>query len=89
MVFCYYYLYFSFLYYSCCFLRYAMNLDPACKMSGNRMEKFSLRKAFEDPEDPYLPKEVQSLMLSLFQFLLLLFPSPRCYGDRRSSSVTE
>lgn len=40
------------------FLEYAMNLDPACKMSGNRMEKYVLRKAFDTPEDPYLPEEV-------------------------------
>jgi len=40
------------------FLEYVMNLDPACKMSGNRMEKFALRSAFDVPEDPYLPQEV-------------------------------
>jgi len=40
------------------FMEYAMNLDPSCKMSGNRMEKYTLRKAFDDPENPYLPKEV-------------------------------
>lgn len=38
------------------FMDYAMTLDPACKMSGNRMEKFTLRKAFDDPDNPYLPK---------------------------------
>merc|ERR1719347_1575279 len=37
---------------------YAMNLDPSCKMSGSRMEKYTLRKAFDDPDDPYLPKDV-------------------------------
>jgi len=40
------------------FMEYAMTLDPSCKMSGNRMEKYTLRKAFDDPDDPYLPKEV-------------------------------
>jgi len=40
------------------FMEYAMTLEPSCKMSGNRMEKHTLRKAFDDPEDPYLPKEV-------------------------------
>ena len=35
-----------------------MTLEPSCKMSGNRMEKYTLRKAFDDPDDPYLPKEV-------------------------------
>jgi len=40
------------------FLEYAMNLDPACKMSGNRIEKHLLRAAFDDPDEPYLPKEV-------------------------------
>lgn len=40
------------------FMDYAMNLDPSCKMSGSRMEKYTLRKAFDDPDDPYLPKDV-------------------------------
>merc|ERR1711962_1969017 len=40
------------------FIEYAMTIDPACKMSGNRMEKHTLRKAFDDPEQPYLPHEV-------------------------------
>jgi len=40
------------------FMEFAMNLDPECKMSGNRMEKYTLRKAFDDPDDPYLPKDV-------------------------------
>lgn len=40
------------------FLEFAMDLDPSAKMSGSRMEKFSLRKAFDTPEDPYLPQEV-------------------------------
>merc|ERR1712110_461027 len=33
-------------------------LEPSCKMSGNRMEKYTLRKAFDDPDDPYLPASV-------------------------------
>ena len=40
------------------FMDYAMTLEPSCKMSGTRMEKFTLRKAFDDPDDPYLPSEV-------------------------------
>merc|ERR1719273_2777933 len=40
------------------FLEYAMTLDPEVKMSGNRIEKFTLRKAFDCPDDPYLPEEV-------------------------------
>jgi len=40
------------------FIEYAMTIDPACKMSGNRMEKHVIRSAFDDPENPYLPKEV-------------------------------
>jgi len=40
------------------FIEYAMNIDPASKMSGTRMEKHILRQAFDDPENPYLPNEV-------------------------------
>ena len=40
------------------FLEYVMNLDPAVKMAGNRVEKWILRKAFDVPEDPFLPEEV-------------------------------
>jgi len=40
------------------FLEYAMNLDPAAKMSGDRMEKYIVRQAFDDKENPYLPKDV-------------------------------
>eukprot|EP00091_Calanus_sinicus_P015383 TRINITY_DN33560_c0_g1_i1.p1 TRINITY_DN33560_c0_g1~~TRINITY_DN33560_c0_g1_i1.p1 ORF type:complete len:141 (-),score=33.95 TRINITY_DN33560_c0_g1_i1:195-617(-) len=40
------------------FMEYAMTLEPSCKMSGNRMEKYTLRKAFDDPDAPYLPKDV-------------------------------
>eukprot|EP01049_Picozoa_sp_SAG25_P001269 SAG25_NODE_53_length_18703_cov_126.779104_9_plen_315_part_00 len=44
------------------FLDYAMTLDPTHKMCGRladgKMEKWCLRKAFDTPEDPYLPSEV-------------------------------
>jgi len=40
------------------FLEYSMSLDPAVKMSGNRMEKYIVREAFDDAENPYLPKDV-------------------------------
>ncbi|KAI9228067.1 MAG: asparagine synthase [Piptocephalis tieghemiana] len=41
------------------FLDVAMSIDPKEKESGEgRMEKFILRRAFDNPEDPYLPKEI-------------------------------
>lgn len=40
------------------FLDYAMTLNPAVKMAGDRPEKFILREAFDTPEDPYLPHDV-------------------------------
>jgi len=40
------------------FLEYSMSLDPAVKTSGNRMEKYIVREAFDDAENPYLPKDV-------------------------------
>lgn len=43
------------------FLDVAMSIDPAEKMidkSKGRIEKYILRKAFDTPEDPYLPAEV-------------------------------
>lgn len=41
------------------FLEYAMSLDPEEKMIKNgRIEKDLLRRAFDVPEDPYLPKEI-------------------------------
>lgn len=40
------------------FIEYAMSLDPADKMCGNRIEKWMIRNAFDDLEQPYLPKEV-------------------------------
>lgn len=44
------------------FLEYAMELDPAVKMCSNsenaNIEKAVLRRAFDDPDDPYLPLEV-------------------------------
>jgi asparagine synthase (glutamine-hydrolysing) len=43
------------------FLEYVMNLDPSVKMAGNRVEKWILRKAFDVPEDPYLPEEVRNV----------------------------
>jgi asparagine synthase (glutamine-hydrolysing) len=47
------------------FLEYVMNLDPAVKMAGNRVEKWILRKAFDVPEDPYLPEEVMIFLFFL------------------------
>ena len=43
------------------FLDVAMNIDPAEKMidiPNGRIEKYILRKAFDTPEDPYLPSEI-------------------------------
>lgn len=41
------------------FLDVAMNLDPNEKMIKNgRMEKWAMRKAFDTPDDPYLPSEI-------------------------------
>jgi asparagine synthase (glutamine-hydrolysing) len=45
------------------FLDYAMGLDPVHKLCGKlapdqRIEKWALRKAFDTPDDPYLPEEV-------------------------------
>mmetsp|Transcript_25705 Transcript_25705/g.56002 ORF Transcript_25705/g.56002 Transcript_25705/m.56002 type:complete len:581 (+) Transcript_25705:100-1842(+) len=43
------------------FLDVAMSIDPAEKMidkGKGRIEKYILRKAFDTPEDPYLPAEV-------------------------------
>ena len=45
------------------FLDVAMGMNPAQKMckhpsGGKRIEKFTLRKAFDTPEDPYLPEDV-------------------------------
>eukprot|EP00013_Stygamoeba_regulata_P013225 CAMPEP_0177688732 /NCGR_PEP_ID=MMETSP0447-20121125/34806_1 /TAXON_ID=0 /ORGANISM="Stygamoeba regulata, Strain BSH-02190019" /LENGTH=568 /DNA_ID=CAMNT_0019199035 /DNA_START=34 /DNA_END=1740 /DNA_ORIENTATION=+ len=43
------------------FLKMAMDIDPAAKMidkAGGRMEKYILRKAFDTPEEPYLPDSV-------------------------------
>jgi len=41
-------------------LNYVMDIDPVHKMpiKGKRMEKYILRKAFDTPDDPYLPQEV-------------------------------
>ena len=40
------------------FLEYAMSLDPAEKLSGNRIEKHLVRQSFDVQGDPYLPTEV-------------------------------
>mmetsp|Transcript_15087 Transcript_15087/g.39865 ORF Transcript_15087/g.39865 Transcript_15087/m.39865 type:complete len:630 (+) Transcript_15087:205-2094(+) len=43
------------------FLEVAMNIDPAEKMidvSKGRIEKYILRKAFDTPDDPFLPNEI-------------------------------
>ena len=43
------------------FLEVAMNIDPAEKMidvSQGRIEKYILRKAFDTPDDPFLPNEI-------------------------------
>jgi len=42
------------------FIDVAMGYDPAEKMfgPGKRMEKYTIRKAFEDKENPYLPDDV-------------------------------
>jgi asparagine synthase (glutamine-hydrolysing) len=41
------------------FLELAMNIDPQEKMiTKDRIEKYILRKAFDTPEDPYLPDEI-------------------------------
>jgi asparagine synthase (glutamine-hydrolysing) len=43
------------------FLDVAMNIDPEEKMirkSEGRIEKFIIRKAFDTPDDPYLPHEI-------------------------------
>ena len=37
------------------FLEYSMSLDPASKMCGDRIEKWLIRNAFDDKENPYLP----------------------------------
>jgi len=43
------------------FLDHVMNINPAEKMvdiKGGKIEKYILRKAFDTPEDPYLPHHV-------------------------------
>ena len=43
------------------FLEVAMNIDPKEKMidvSKGRIEKYILRKAFDTPDDPYLPADI-------------------------------
>ena len=40
------------------FLEYAMEIQPKEKMCGDKIEKYILRKAFDDENDPYLPHDV-------------------------------
>ena len=43
------------------FLDVAMNLDPSEKMidkKNGKIEKYAIRKAFDDPDDPYLPDDI-------------------------------
>ncbi|CAI7793592.1 unnamed protein product [Closterium sp. NIES-53] len=43
------------------FLEVAMSIDPEAKMikpKEGRIEKYIIRKAFDDPENPYLPKHI-------------------------------
>ena len=43
------------------FLEYSMAINPEAKMPSNcprNIEKYILRKSFDDPKDPYLPDEV-------------------------------
>lgn len=41
------------------FLEVSMNIDPKEKMvTKERMEKYILRKAFDTPEEPYLPHDI-------------------------------
>mmetsp|Transcript_96294 Transcript_96294/g.144170 ORF Transcript_96294/g.144170 Transcript_96294/m.144170 type:complete len:126 (+) Transcript_96294:434-811(+) len=43
------------------FLDYCMNISPEAKMPRNNersIEKYIIRKAFDTPDDPYLPDEV-------------------------------
>jgi asparagine synthase (glutamine-hydrolysing) len=44
------------------FLEYAMSVDPECKVvpKPNGMEKDVLRRAFDTPEDPCVPRGVLS-----------------------------
>ena len=40
------------------FLEYSMSLEPTAKMCGGRIEKWLIRNAFDDKENPYLPESV-------------------------------
>lgn len=43
------------------FVEYAMSIDPECKLINkdhNNIEKWVVRKAFDDKENPYLPESV-------------------------------
>ncbi|OIV95512.1 hypothetical protein TanjilG_25183 [Lupinus angustifolius] len=49
------------------FINVAMNIDPEYKMikgEEGRIEKWVLRKAFDDEEHPYLPKVTDKMMLN-------------------------
>jgi asparagine synthase (glutamine-hydrolysing) len=43
------------------FMSYVMGIDPKHKMPKNfnpAIEKYILRKAFDNPDDPYCPAEI-------------------------------
>ena len=40
------------------FLNVAMMMDPEHKLCSDKMEKFVIRKAFDTPDDPFLPHDV-------------------------------
>uniref|UniRef100_K4A7Z3 Asparagine synthetase [glutamine-hydrolyzing] n=1 Tax=Setaria italica TaxID=4555 RepID=K4A7Z3_SETIT len=84
------------------FVDVAMGMDPEWKMYDKdlgRIEKWVMRKAFEDEENPYLPKVTQKRQfLKLFQIVCVVkseLTLVRCLcirsifsTGRRSSSVT-
>jgi asparagine synthase (glutamine-hydrolysing) len=39
-------------------INYTMNIDPQDKMCGDKIQKYIIRKAFDDKHDPYLPEEI-------------------------------
>ena len=46
------------------FLEYAMEIQPNEKMCGDRIEKYILRKAFDDEKDPYLLLLKESIVIN-------------------------
>ncbi len=65
------------------FLEYVMTLDPAVKMAGSRVEKWILRKAFDVPDQPYLPAEVRKRKKNLkIKFRPPATPPPPPRGSR-------